>query len=77
MLAAVAAVVEDEEKKREFAPTSTPATAGTGCSVPEHPDEDVRTFIREHSEAGYWSRPKVEREMDIEDDLAMTLIDER
>jgi hypothetical protein len=32
--------------------------------MPEYPDEDVRTFIREHLEAGYMSRQMVEREMD-------------
>lgn len=51
--------------------------AGTGCSVPDYPDEDVRTFIREHPEAGYWSRPMVEREMDIEDELLNLELDER
>jgi hypothetical protein len=34
--------------------------------MPEYPDEDVRLFLREHPEAGYWSRLQVEREMDVE-----------
>jgi hypothetical protein len=43
----------------------------------EYPDEDVRAFIREHPDAGYWSRPKVEREMDIEGIRLAADLDER
>jgi hypothetical protein len=45
--------------------------------MPDYPDEDVAAFVREHREAGYWSRRRVEQEMSIDDAARSLALAER